>query len=183
VRSVVDTLEQSGPTALLQDDPVFDTLKQSFINIWTGACFALGLRFAGSANADAAHVIRKQLLWFMKLQKVQSTKGDRIMMETCISNLALSYAMVMAGTGDIDAFRVLRKLRKRVGHELNYGHHMAIGMAIGLLFLGAGRCVTDPCACYGNLLTLFLQSLPKYFKQGHRSAIDCFLPKLSWSHY
>jgi anaphase-promoting complex subunit 1 len=47
-------------------------------------------------------------------------------------------SIVMAGTGDVDCFRVLRVLRKRFEHQMQYGYNMAIHMASGFLFLGSG---------------------------------------------
>lgn len=45
----------------------------------------------------------------------------------------------MAGTGDIECFRMLRVLRKRFEHpDLHYGYNMAIHMSMGFLFLGSG---------------------------------------------
>jgi len=45
----------------------------------------------------------------------------------------------MAGTCDIDSFRQLRVLRKRLeSGEMSYGYNMAIHMSIGFLFLGSG---------------------------------------------
>ena len=45
----------------------------------------------------------------------------------------------MAGTCDVDSFRELRVLRKRLeSGEMNYGYNMAIHMSIGFLFLGSG---------------------------------------------
>lgn len=52
--------------------------------------------------------------------------------------LSLALALIMAGTGDVGAFRTLRAVRKRLETEMHYGHNMAINMAIGLLFLGSG---------------------------------------------
>jgi len=46
---------------------------------------------------------------------------------------------MLAGTGDVELLRHLRHLRARVDGDVHYGHHMAISMAIGLLFLGGGR--------------------------------------------
>lgn len=49
---------------------------------------------------------------------------------------------VMAGTGDLSVLRLCRYLRTRVGSPfsfVSYGSHMAIAMAIGLLFLGGGK--------------------------------------------
>ena len=48
----------------------------------------------------------------------------------------------MAGTGDVDVLRICRHLRARVGTNYSYvlyGSHMAVSMAIGLLFVGGGR--------------------------------------------
>lgn len=53
--------------------------------------------------------------------------------------LAFALGLVMAGTCDIEAFRLLRVLRKRLEQgEMKYGYNMAINMSIGFLFLGSG---------------------------------------------
>lgn len=47
-----------------------------------------------------------------------------------------------AGTGSVAILRMCRMLRSRLGSSnshVTYGSHMAIHMAIGFLFLGAGR--------------------------------------------
>lgn len=46
----------------------------------------------------------------------------------------------MAGTGNLDVLRIARQLRKRHSPDVPYGSHMAVHMAVGLLFLGGGRC-------------------------------------------
>ncbi len=44
----------------------------------------------------------------------------------------------MSGSGDLDVLRMIRRLR--LGHsELVYGSHIAVHMALGLLFMGGGR--------------------------------------------
>ena len=45
---------------------------------------------------------------------------------------------VMSGSGDLHVMRVIRKLHILVAN-LTYGGHMAVHMALGLLFLGGGR--------------------------------------------
>ena len=61
-------------------------------------------------------------------------------MEQTICTMVLSVALVMAGTGDLDVIRLVRFLRSRVGPSrhstVTYGSHMALHMALGLLFLG-----------------------------------------------
>jgi anaphase-promoting complex subunit 1 len=48
----------------------------------------------------------------------------------------------MAGSGDLEVVRIIRFLGSRVGPKfptVTYGSHMALHMALGLLFLGGGR--------------------------------------------
>ena len=45
----------------------------------------------------------------------------------------------MAGSGNLDVLRIARQLHKRHSRDGPYGSHMAVHMAIGLLFLGGGR--------------------------------------------
>ena len=44
----------------------------------------------------------------------------------------------MAGSGNLEVLRRLRKLHQRLEKDVNYGSHMAVSMAIGFLFLGGG---------------------------------------------
>ena len=53
----------------------------------------------------------------------------------------------MAGTGNLDVLRIARQLRKRHSPDVPYGSHMAVHMAVGLLFLGGGRCGNSFCEC------------------------------------
>lgn len=71
----------------------------------------------------------------------KAPRVDQPTLETCIDVAALSLAMVMAGTGNLRVLRVLRKLHLRLDPSpggLAYGNHMAMSMAVGFLFLGAG---------------------------------------------
>ena len=63
---------------------------------------------------------------------------DKNTVETCLCVLGFALGMVMAGTCDVDSFRQLRVLRKRIEGDMNYGYNMATNMAIGFLFLGSG---------------------------------------------
>merc|ERR1711962_257202 len=49
--------------------------------------------------------------------------------------------IVMAGSGDLRVIRTCRFLRSRVQPSsiVTYGSHMAVHMAVGLLFLGGGK--------------------------------------------
>ena len=53
------------------------------------------------------------------------------------------FIQVMAGSGDLTVLRICRYLRSRIAPPLNYGSHMALAMASGLLLLGGGKLVDE----------------------------------------
>jgi anaphase-promoting complex subunit 1 len=81
-------------------------------------------------------------------------------MESCLGITAISASLVMAGTGNVDLLRVLRKLRERVEPELSFGHHMAISMAIGFLFMGGGRATL--CTSNEAIAALVIALYPRF---------------------
>jgi len=74
--------------------------------------------------------------------------------------LCLGLAAIMAGTGDLDVLRRLRRLHGRRHDEATYGGHMAAHMAIGLLFMSGGQYTLG-----SSLLAtaaLFCSTYPKF---------------------
>ncbi|KKA24826.1 20S cyclosome subunit (APC1/BimE) [Rasamsonia emersonii CBS 393.64] len=113
-----------------------------FFNIIAGLCFAIGLRYAGSALPQARDLLLSYLDQFIRICRLPALHYDaklaRNSVRNCQDIVALSAAAVMAGTGDLALFRRLRSLHGRVDPDTPYGSHMAAHMAIGLLFLGGG---------------------------------------------
>ena len=68
-----------------------------------------------------------------------TSRAEQPTLEACVAAAAISLSLVMAGSGNLDCLRLLRVLRRRVDADVTYGYHLAIGMAIGFLFLGGGR--------------------------------------------
>jgi anaphase-promoting complex subunit 1 len=68
--------------------------------------------------------------------------------------------MVLAGTGDLDTFRLLKVLRWPCTDDITYGSHLAYATAIGLLFLGGGTCTLgrDP----KDIASLVVSFYPRY---------------------
>lgn len=139
------------------DEIDFATVALCFVNIIAGATFSIGFKYAGTGSPDAKRLIIDQIEYFRKKLKVvpgtqpsggpiltnttHETKNqvDKATVDTCLCVLAFALGLVMAGTCDIEAFRELRVLRKRLeGGDMHYGYNMAINMAIGFLFLGSG---------------------------------------------
>ena len=65
----------------------------------------------------------------------------RAVIEQTVCVLVLAQGMVMAGSGDLGVMRTCRMLRARVhnNNTVTYGSHMAVHLALGLLFLGGGK--------------------------------------------
>ncbi|KAJ6085246.1 hypothetical protein N7499_004875 [Penicillium canescens] len=113
-----------------------------FFNIIAGLCFALGLRHAGSGQAQARDLLLFYLDQFIRISRLPVRNYDaklaRNSVRNCQDVVALAAAAVMAGTGDLALFRRLRSLHGRIDADTPYGSHMAAHMAIGVLFLGGG---------------------------------------------
>uniref|UniRef100_A0A7N6BMK7 Anaphase-promoting complex subunit 1 n=1 Tax=Anabas testudineus TaxID=64144 RepID=A0A7N6BMK7_ANATE len=115
------------------EDINMETMAQAQDYITAGACMALGLRFAGSANSDAFDCLYEFDFLYVLFQTGYYN------LQTGLSMILLAMSMVMAGTGDLKVLQLCRFFHKRTGGEMNYGFHMAHHMALGLLFLGGGR--------------------------------------------
>ncbi|KAG5356080.1 Negative regulator of mitosis [Yarrowia sp. B02] len=115
----------------------------SYMNIIAGNCFALALKHASTANEHAKSTLLHYLDEFMRLATLPTETHDQKLTQLGVINtqdcLALSLAIVMVGTGDLDTFRRLRILHGRAGSEVPYGSFMATHLAMGTLFLGGGQ--------------------------------------------
>ncbi|XP_067942249.1 anaphase-promoting complex subunit 1-like [Watersipora subatra] len=119
-----------------------ETHSQAYCYIISGRCFAVGLRFAGSSNKSAYDTLlfftRKWLTIYQKPLLIE--QSGRHVLENTLCTCLLSLAMVMSGSGDLEVLRLCRYLRTRIAVPLvTYGSHLAIHMALSLLFLGSGR--------------------------------------------
>ncbi|KAJ7341215.1 hypothetical protein JRQ81_005067 [Phrynocephalus forsythii] len=124
----------------LSEDLNLETLTQAYVYIIAGACLSLGFRFAGSENLAAFNCLFTFAKDFMKcLSSATASIAGHYNLETCLSVVFLSLAMVMAGSGNLKVLQLCRFMHKKIGGEMNYGFHMAHHMALGLLFLGGGR--------------------------------------------
>ncbi|ORX59912.1 hypothetical protein BCR36DRAFT_408283 [Piromyces finnis] len=118
------------------------SIKQAYFNIIAGACFAISLRFAGSANQIAYNSLMKYFDLLMtysnSLANTYSEKLNKTIARSCLDVVAVSLSVLMAGSGNLGLLRKLRKLHGKVSSDIGYGSHMACHMAIGFLFLGGG---------------------------------------------
>ncbi|OMO50083.1 Anaphase-promoting complex subunit 1 [Corchorus capsularis] len=153
------------------DEMDAETFVQAYVNIVAGACISLGLRFAGSKDANAQELLYEYAVYFLNEIKPISTMSgstfpnglsqyvDRGTLEICLHLVVLSLSVVMAGSGHLQTFRLLRFLHSRSsvdGHG-NYGIQMAVSLAIGFLFLGGGMRTfsTSNSSIAALLITLY----------------------------
>ncbi|CAI4215559.1 unnamed protein product [Parascedosporium putredinis] len=135
------------PGHLLTSYNRLTTKSLPFFSILGGICFALGLRFAGSANPDARDLLVSLLDQLIRITRLESSSKEhpvydeelaRTYARTCQDIVAISASLVMAGTGDLAVLRRLRSLHGRDDPTTPYGSHLAAHLAVGALFLGCG---------------------------------------------
>eukprot|EP00887_Chlorella_sp_A99_P005912 scaffold29.g5912.t1 len=174
----------AGPgteTDALRGSVDWQALTQSHCCIVAGACLAIGIRFAGSCNAQAEQVLREYVLYFLAAKKAAPEPGSGVVgptnreaLESCVGTVALALSVVMAGSGHLGTLTLLRGLRKRLPTvmaanavqptlanppttSLTYGAHIAVAMGLGFLFMGAGSLTfgTSPQAVAALVISLF----------------------------
>ncbi|KAJ8102476.1 hypothetical protein POJ06DRAFT_244731 [Lipomyces tetrasporus] len=135
------------PRADLRDVISLDSDDLPLLNIVCGLCFAMGIRYAGRADSEAKVTLLYYLDQFIRLCSLPASTHDQLMTKstarTCQNVLALSCAVVMAGTGDLDVLRRLRRLHGTIEPTVPYGSHLATHLALGILFVGGGEYSLD----------------------------------------
>jgi hypothetical protein len=117
----------------------------------TGQAFALGIKMAGTANEQAKQLLTELLRLVDKRYVARKNSSAAPWLICCVDNIAMALALVCAGHGTLSVMRLLRQLyvRRRGGHRRHpsgrphepsyaYGNHLALQLALGLLFLGGG---------------------------------------------
>lgn len=127
------------------------TVRQMHAYIVAGSCFSIGIRYAGTADSRAAGAITEVLLELKSFRDTNdpipaALRPEQPVVGMCLGLCAVSLALVMTGTGDLDTLRLLKTIRWRSDDQIRHGAHMTIGAAIGLLFLGSGTCTVGRSA-------------------------------------
>ncbi|XP_053998022.1 anaphase-promoting complex subunit 1 [Hylaeus anthracinus] len=161
VPNIVYKYRLQKPTTEIAQNVDLETMNQAYCNIIAGACMALGLKYAGTANRNAFKTLYNYAQMFTALShKTIAELAGKSTIETCLNVILLSAAAVMAGTGDLEIMRICRHIRTRVGPAssvVTYGSHLATHMALGLLFLGGGKYTlsNSPSAVAALIISLF----------------------------
>jgi anaphase-promoting complex subunit 1 len=147
IRELAESLQAGNASAASLNETDYDrqAVRLIYTHVIAAACFSIGLRFAGTGNMDAASAIFERVLELRELRDLThptsiALRPPNPVLEMCLGCAAISLSMVLAGTGDLDALRLLKILRWPCTEEIKYGSHLAYSTAIGLLFLGGGTC-------------------------------------------
>jgi len=108
-----------------------------YVYIIGGALLSLGFRYVGTADQALRDIIIAEIQHLRSLkmqvrnspQKIKDTNKnsiDKNALMSVISAAVLGLSMIMAGTGDIESLRVMKKVRKWIENEANYGYNMAV---------------------------------------------------------
>ena len=139
----------------------------AYLCILCGYCIGLGLVYAGTANNEAKEAIYSKLKFLQSCRDMKPSiplsvaidRSIKPLIEMCVACTSVSLSYVMAGTGDLDCLRLLRELRWKVD-DVNYGTHLSLAMAIGMLFLAGGNASLqrDPL----SIACLLLSVCPRF---------------------
>ncbi|KAJ2813001.1 Anaphase-promoting complex subunit 1 [Coemansia furcata] len=146
VRPTREWVEASMPLPLASTpDPIPADFCRVRLNVISAACFAMALKFAGTEDKDAHATL---LVYFDEVEAIANkpvlgyeTSLTRACAQSCLDIMCVSAALVMAGSGDVSTMTRLRALHG-VSASRSYGNHMALHMALGILFIGGGARFT-----------------------------------------
>ena len=150
---------QAAVDARLKGKSEDDAFDLAYYNILAGLCFAIGLKYAGTAREEAYLMIISYYDMFSQIAYTNSRwslfcvtfaihtrvgpaydhRIKRAAIREGLNAISLALNMVMAGTGEINCLRRLRYAYGMYNHPIRYGAHVATHMSVGLLFLGGGR--------------------------------------------
>ncbi|KAJ1939325.1 Anaphase-promoting complex subunit 1 [Kickxella alabastrina] len=143
-------------------------LCRARLHVVTAACFAIGLKYAGTEDYSAHTTI---LTYFDEVEAAASRPAlgyepslTRASAQACLDIMCISAALVMAGSGDVATMQRLRAFHG-VSASRTYGTHMASNLALGILFIGGGARFTlsNSVESIALLLIAFFPRFPQHY--------------------
>lgn len=145
----------------------------------SGAALALGIKFAGTNDVSCRILLTR---WLQKMQahfdrvsQAKSAPCNNVLLTNCRNSFVLALALVLAGTGDVDLLRILRRWHYTLDGSISYSTRLVTQLAVGWLFLGNGSW-TFASTTGEQIAGLLCSVLPFY----PADATDCtfFFPAL-----
>ncbi|KDQ54480.1 hypothetical protein JAAARDRAFT_209213 [Jaapia argillacea MUCL 33604] len=165
ILSLVPTAIRQAMEARAQGKPVDDAIELAYYNILAAGCFAIALKYAGTAREEAYLLIITHYDLFSRLAYTNLPAYDHRIKRSAIRDglnlISLSLSMIMAGTGEINCLRRLRYAYGMHHVPIRYGTHVATHQSLGLLFLGGGRYTLGTSdAAIACMVTAFFPRYP-----------------------
>ncbi|CAG9461557.1 unnamed protein product [Pedinophyceae sp. YPF-701] len=143
----IDGLERK----LARDGEDLASKTAGHLSMITGLGLGVGLRYAGSGDAQAARTIRGEIEHILDCMRlIHGVTGhalkagiSRYAAEGALATLASALGMIMAGTGDLECVKLLRAMSLRNAKEMTSDHHATLSLALGMLFLGGGSMTLE----------------------------------------
>ena len=114
----------------------------AYMNILAGACLVVGLKYAGTAGETAHNSLMTCYNVLSKAAMGTSITYEgrirRTAARQALNVVTIAWSVIMSGTGELNVLRRLRLSHGTEGLGVNYGSHMAMHMALGILFCGRG---------------------------------------------
>jgi anaphase-promoting complex subunit 1 len=113
MRKMAQNMSQhSTAPSSIDDDKHFDrqAVRLIYAHVVAGACFAIGLRFAGTGNKEAVAAIFERVMELRDLRDGNDSVSCALrppapVLEMCLGCAAISLSMVLAGSGDLEVLR------------------------------------------------------------------------------
>ncbi|KAI0299010.1 hypothetical protein B0F90DRAFT_1818336 [Multifurca ochricompacta] len=148
-----------------QGKEIDDAIDLAFYNIVAGCCFAIALKYAGTAREEPYLLLINYYDTFSRMAYTNGPAYDHKIKRHAIRDglnlISISLNIIMAGTGEINCLRRLRYSYGMYNQAMRYGTHMATHMSLGLLFLGRGRYTLGSSdAAVACLISAFFPRFP-----------------------
>ncbi|EPQ55810.1 hypothetical protein GLOTRDRAFT_138586 [Gloeophyllum trabeum ATCC 11539] len=122
---------------------VDESVELAYYNILAGCCFAVALKFAGTAREQAYGFIATYYDLFTRnaipMSHAYQYRIRKSTLRDGLNLISISLGMVLAGTGEVNCMRRLRHAYGVLPGQVRYASYVATTQALGLLFLGGGR--------------------------------------------
>lgn len=163
----------------VRGNPADEAIELAYYNIIAGCCFAIGLKYAGTARHEAYVILSSYFDMFSRFVSASGKFPSRLLhvftlnirlsagpaydhkikrsaAREGLNLISIALCMVMAGTGEITCLRRLRYAYGMYHQAFRYGVHVATHLSLGLLFLGAGRYTLGTSnAAIANMVVAF----------------------------
>ncbi len=160
----------------------FSQISTSYFYSLCAGIMSLAFKFCGSNDSQVSsiiiNIIKTKLLKVNVINDIiirdcakyddnNKSSLNKTTLDECLCICAYALSMIRAGSGDLETFKILRILRKKVDNINDYkyfkpGYTLAINHAIGILFLGSGGLTFNNSI--NSLTFLYISTFPIFNK-------------------